>query len=336
MQWYDSLIKGVEILYDKISGEDTNYTWYGGAYKLLQAASGLVGLPMAGATREIVTAWNNTVGAMAPSLKVKTYEPSEKSQIKYAYQDGYLTKEEATDQLLQQGLVDTEDEAYWTVQGWEAGEGYSRYDAIFDAVRNGTGFEAAMAELTAHGYTEKDVLSQVKGKIGEWYQGGQINKQQATGMLTKYTDMDSEDITAAVNRWSSKVVTGIAYEDIQDEYLAGNLTADRAIEMLTRYGGKTKTAARADVQYWAFKRDYPDIPVNDALFDTYFKEVADSGIRIDVYMQYRNKVSSITGDSKKERRMAVIHSLPISKSQKDALYYSEGWAASTIDEAPWH
>ena len=35
MQWYDSLVNGVEILYDKISGEDTNYTWYAGIYKLL-------------------------------------------------------------------------------------------------------------------------------------------------------------------------------------------------------------------------------------------------------------------------------------------------------------
>ena len=119
MQWYDSLVKGTEILFAKISGADTNYTWYGGAYKLLQAASGITGLPMAAATREIVTAWNNIVGAMAPSLKVKTYEPSEKSQIKYAYQDGYLTEEEAIEQLLKQGIAKDEKEARKIVQGWD-------------------------------------------------------------------------------------------------------------------------------------------------------------------------------------------------------------------------
>jgi hypothetical protein len=172
----EQLIKGVEILNDKIRGEDTDYTFYGAIYKLLQGVSGILGLPMAAATREIITLWNNTVGAMAPSLKVKTYEPSEQNQIKYAYQDGYLTTEEATEQLLQQGVVDTEDEAYWTIQGWETGEGYSRYDAIYDAVRNGGDFNAAMRELTSHGYTEKDVLSQVKSKIHEWYSGGEITK----------------------------------------------------------------------------------------------------------------------------------------------------------------
>ena len=202
MQWYDSLVKGTEIIYDKISGEDISYTWYGGAYKLLQAASGMTGLPMAGATREIVTAWNNIVGAMAPSLKVKTYDSGEKNEIKYAYQDGYLTAEEAIEQLQQQGVVDTEDEAYFLVQGWEAGDGYSRYDAIFDAVRNGGDFNAAMGELTSHGYTEKDILGRVKSEIGKWYKGGQITKQQATNMLTKYIAMGSEDAQDTVGEWT--------------------------------------------------------------------------------------------------------------------------------------
>ena len=250
MQWYDSLIKGMDILKDKIFGEDTNYTWYGGIYKLLQATSGISGLPMAAATREIITAWNNTVGAMAPSLKVKTYDPGEKNEIKYAYQDGYLTDEEAITQLLQQGLVDTEDEAYWTIQGWEAGDGYSRYDAIYDAVRNGGNIDAAMAELTSHGYKEKDVRSQINSKIGEWYKEGQITKQQATNMLIKYSSMDSEDITATVNKWSSKVVTGIAFEDIKDEYFDGNITADRAVDMYVRYGGYTQDKASETVTKW--------------------------------------------------------------------------------------
>lgn len=203
MQWYDVLVDGWKIINDKISGEDTSYTWYGGAYKLLQAASGMTGLPMASATREIVTAWNNIVGAMAPSLKVKTYDPGEKNEIKYAYQDGYLTAEEAIEQLQQQGVVDTEDEAYFLVQGWEAGAGYSRYDAIFDAVRNGGDFNAAMRELTSHGYAEKDVLSRVKGKIGEWYKGGEITKQQATNMLTKY--IGGEEVQNTIGEWTFEV-----------------------------------------------------------------------------------------------------------------------------------
>ena len=287
MQWYDSLIKGTEIIYEKISGEDTNYTWYGGIYKLLQAASGITGLPMASATREIITAWNNTIGAMAPSLKVKTYEPSELSQIRYAYEDGYLTYEEATAQILEKGLADTEDEAYFIIQGWESGDGYSRYDKVYDAVRNGASIDEAMAELTSHGYSKEDVFSQVKSEVGKWYRGGEISKQQTVNMLTKYFDMESHEISGTI-------------------------------------------------AYWEYKRDNPDAEVNVDMFEKYYSDIADSGMSINTYIDYRNKVKDITGEDKKARRMTVINSLPITNAQKDALYYAEGWAQSKLYEAPWH
>ena len=280
----EKLVKGTEILYGRITGEEDRYTWYGGIYKLLQAVSGMTGLPMAAATREIITAWNNTAGAMAPSLKVKTYEAGEKNEIKYAYEDGYLTAEEAMAELMEQALVDTEDEAYWTVQGWEAGEGYSRYDAIYDAVRNGTGFSEAMNELTTHGHDEDDVLSQVKGQIGEWYRNGEITKQQAINMLTKYSGMDSEDITPTVNKWSSKVVTGIAFEDIKEEFLDGNITAQRAIEMYVRYGGYDQDKASETVTKWRAEKEtgivYDDI--KDAFMDG---EITDGDVR-NMYVTY--------------------------------------------------
>ncbi len=287
MQWYDSLVRGTEIIYQKIVGEDTNYTWYGGISKLLQAVSGMSGLPMASATREIITAWNNIVGAMAPSLKVTTYEPSELSEIRYAYEDGYLTAEEATAQLLEQGLADNENDAYFIIQGWDAGDDYSRYDAIYDAVRNGANIDEAMAELTSHGYSKEDVLSQVKSQIGKWYRDGEISKQQAIDMLTKYFDMESNERTATV-------------------------------------------------AYWNYKKEHPDADVYVDWFEKYYSDVAASGLSMNEYISYKNKVRDITGEDKKARQMQVINSLPISNAQKDALYYAEGWAGSKLYEAPWH
>ena len=157
MQWYNSLVKGVEILYDKISGENTNYTWYGGAYKLLQAASGVTGLPMAAATREIITAWNNTIGAMAPSLKVKSYGTSQednsaallealiegnqkevdrisakfadesekksalRSAIKNLYVSGDIDKKAARKYLMDYAGMPVAD-IYWTLKAWDHGQ----------------------------------------------------------------------------------------------------------------------------------------------------------------------------------------------------------------------
>ena len=341
MQWRDSLVKGTEIIYQRIAGEDTNYTWYGGGYKLLQAASGMVGLPMAAATRELVAAWNSTVGSFAPSLKVQSYEPSEMANIKYAYEDGYLTAEEATAELLAKRLVDNEDEAYFTIAGWEAGEGYSRYDAMYDAVRNGGNVDEALAELTSHGYTEKEVFSQVKEQIGKWYYDDKstyrISKQQATEMLTKYShyfDMTSDEITATVNRWSAKVVTGIAYNDIGDEYKAGNITASRAIEMYMRYGGLTREEAQQKVTLIDFVKAHPTLEgISYAAVESYKEHAEGAGIDAETFYQAW-KYKNTTGNSK-EDSMAYIHSLRLTKAQKDSLYYAFGWAQSKINEAPW-
>ena len=346
MQWYDSLIKGVEILYDRISGEDTSYTWYGGVYKLLQAASGMTGLPMASATREAITVWNNIVGAMAPSLKVKTYEPSEQNEIKYAYADGYLTFEEAVTELIEQGLVDNEDEAYFTVQGWEVGEGYSRYDALYNAVRNGTGVDTAINELTSHGYTESDIYSRIKSKTGEWYKNGEITKAQATSILDKYTDMERDDITEYVNKWSSVVVTGIEYDDIDEEFMAGNITETRAIEMYTRYGSMTQEKATEKVAVLSFVKEHPESEgISYAAVKAYTQYCEPYGIEVETFYDVWQYNSSISADvdesgkaisgSKKSKVLAYVNSLVLSARGKDSLYYALGYAESTIDEAPW-
>ena len=347
MQWYDSLVSGVEILYDKIAGEDTNYTYYGGIYKLLQAVSGMTGLPMAAATREIVTAWDAVVGGMAPSLKVKAYEPGDKNEIKYAYQDGYLTFDEAVQELIEQGLVDNEDEAYFTVQGWEAGDGYSRYDALENAVRNGTGVDKAMDELLSHGYTESDVYSRIRSKAGEWYKGGEISKQQATNILEKYTDMNGDEITEYINKWSSVVVTGIEYDDIDDEFMAGNISASRAIEMYVRYGGMEREKATGKVTVLSFMKEHPEIEsISYSAVNAYTQYCEPNGIGAGVFYdvwQYNSSVSAdvdangkaISG-SKKAKLLSYINSLELSRNQKDALYYALGYAESKIYEAPWH
>ena len=349
MQWYDSLVKGTEIIYQKIAGVDTNYTWYGGIYKLFQAVSGIVGLPMAATTREIIAIWNNTVGAMAPSLKVKSYDSGDMGEIKYAYEDGYLTFDEATAELLEQGLVENENEAYFTVSGWEAGDGYSRYDKVYDAVRNGASVDEAMNELVSHGYTEKQVIGQITSKVGEWYKGGEISKQQATDMLTKYTDKSSEDIAKTVNKWSSYVVTGIEYNDIGDEVIAGNITASRAIEMYMRYGGMSKEDATNQVSVYTFIKDHPSLDgesISYSFVSAYKEYCEPQGIDVDVFhdvWQYKgsakadtDKHGKIIPDSAKQKVLAYIESLGLSKKQMDGLYYALGYAKSTIKDAPWH
>ena len=127
-----------------------------------------------------------------------------------------------------------------------------------------------------------------------------------------------------------------ASDACKELFLAGEISERQAVNALRTYCGKTEEGAMADVQYWAFKQEYPDVYADDAWFDKYYEDIADSGIRIDVYMEYRNLVKGINGKDKKERRLEVIDSMPITSEQKDAMYFAEGWAESKLSEAPWH
>lgn len=51
--------------------------------------------------------------------------------------------------------------------------------------------------------------------------------------------------------------------------------------------------------------------------------------------QYYNYKAATSSMSKKAEKLEVIAAMDLTSEQKDALYYSEGWAESKIYEAPW-
>lgn len=278
-------VDGGKILHDLISGEDTNYTWYGAVRKLLQAFSGATGTPAATLSREVVDTWNNIVGRMAPSLKVKTYERSESEELRDAFLAGYLTEEEASekirelvagangdkDKLKELGFssIKDEDDIYWKLRSWEGGSEWSKYDALAQAMANGEDISEAMDELTTHGVKEKTVRSQIRSIVGQWLEQGAVTPEEAEGLLVRYGDRDSEEAGAAVQKWRCEIDTGIPYSGIKEAYLDGEITETEAKRMYVKYGGYTQEKAEDAVEQWRAERDtgiaYSDI--DDALLE---------------------------------------------------------------------
>lgn len=300
-QGYDFLTSAKDFFTDRGS-----MTLYGLIYRGLQVLGTTSGIAFAGLSREaialhnnvVLPIWNKTFGQMYPNMElspIRRYEPSGNTEIKNAFLRGYLTEEEAISELVQQGLSDTENDAYFLVQGWASEEeDYTRYSKVFDAVRNNGDFNAALNDMVNHGYERDTVIRQVRTQIGQWYQGGEISKSQAMQMLKKYVGLDNQEVTEQVNRWSSYVVTGIKFDDIKQAYLDGEITLNRAIEMYALYGSYTKERATEIVSKWGSIKEtgYEIDELDDAYFDG---EVGLSTVR-SMYIKYGGYTAEEAGE----------------------------------------
>lgn len=162
------------------------------------------------------------------------------------------------------------------------------------------------------------------------------NGDQASAYAVKVDVIQTLQKNGKTKEAAEKSFTSSAKDALKDLYLAGEISGDKVINALVVYCGAERDDAAGDLKYWDFKKAHPDVYADDAWVDEYYEEVESSGVSLKVFVDYRNKVKNITGDGKKEKRMDVIHSLPITSAQKDALYLTEGWAESKLYEAPWH
>ena len=145
--------------------------------------------------------------------------------------------------------------------------------------------------------------------------------------------------TKTVTKWTAKVVTGIAYDDIKDEYLAGKITASRAAEMYVKYGGMSQEEAQEKVMVYDWEADGYEHVTVDRIND-YEKHCEALNIPKDVYLEIRYIAANTENDkdengksinySAMQKVMSVINSYPLTSGQKDAVAKSIGWSDKNI------
>lgn len=134
-------------------------TTYGKFYKTMQGMSQLFGLPVSAAMREGKVLWNNSVGALYPDRKLKTYKGKEESNIQYAYQDGYIDEERAV-ALLREKAGYTAGEAQLEVMKWESGAS-GKYTVYLEAVENGENVGEITKKYLSYGVEPKQLSSAI-------------------------------------------------------------------------------------------------------------------------------------------------------------------------------
>lgn len=258
MKWADQLIDGFTVIQELTSGKPTNYTYYGGIYKVMQAVSSGTGIPISNAMREAAAIWNNTIGYMT-GHKIVTYKTSKsagyermyeailsdnaervtqiqtelkengaedkqiisglRSLAKQDYIAGNLTAEEVSAFLMKHCDMD-EDEAYWKLEEW-----------AWEAQEEAENF-------SVYGALEEALLTGVG--IGE--------------AVKRLTDHGYE---------KSKVQSKVR-ELVKDGYLAGDLTQTKVTSLLKAHGGLTDNEAYFKQQQYEYERLTGDSTSSDA------------------------------------------------------------------------
>ena len=259
-----------------IQDKPTQTTWYGNMtdygkiYKTLQAFSSWTGLPFGAATREFQSGYNTILRPLLNETwgrasgkelpKWRTYDGGPQRQIKSAWESGLVDDEEAKKLLISEGVAKDEIEAGKTIYGWSI-DGASAYKAVKEAAVKGDvkGYKEAMKAMTSAGYTESDVKTEVRKAIKQQYQqpesGLELSKAYCIKYLQQFAGMDQADAEETAQEWTCYKVTGIAFDDIKESYVSGEIGAARAKQLRMTYGGADEKSADKTITNWTCERE---------------------------------------------------------------------------------
>ena len=207
-------------------------------------------------------------------------------------------------------------------------------------------YDDLIAEKLAEGYLQHEaedaIASGFATQVGKAYMDGEISRSKALQLLEDNTDKGETD----VKKWDFELKYGFSWGERVRKYRLGQISERDLISAVMDIEGESREAATEYIEFLDLEmaNENFDITANDAA--GYFKYAEPAGIDVEVYLDYKDKASKCESDkdangkpingSYKAKVMDVINSLPITSAQKDALYLANGWAASKINEAPWH
>lgn len=223
------------------------------------------------------------------------------SAVKVAYvETGVLDREKTLEAL--KGWMDA-DNAEETLKQWDysksvGAEWDDRYSTYYEAITDGTGDASKIkAEILKAGVEEKYIQQKVVDRVEDDYNSGRMTAADAQKLLKQYGGLEAEEAQTKINVW---------------DYM----------------GRHPDSALQAD-DISLFFTKYRELGVPESNFEDYLLDVrACKGIDKDGDGRAEN-------GTKKAQVMEVIDALPVSSEVKDALYFEEGYKASTLYEAPW-
>lgn len=223
------------------------------------------------------------------------------SAVKEAYvETGVLDRKKTLEAM--KGWMDA-DKAEETLKQWDysksvGAEWDDRYSTYYEAITEGTGDASKIkAEILKAGVEEKYIQQKVVDRVEDDYSSGRMTAAEAQNLLKQYGGLEAEEAQTNINVW---------------DYMGRHPDTELDVEEIAQFYTK-----------------YKETGLPEANFEQYLiKKQACKGIDKDGDGRAEN-------GTKKAQVMEVIDALPVSSEVKDALYFEEGYKASTLYEAPW-
>ena len=211
-------------------------------------------------------------------------------------------------------------------------------------------FQELVREKVAEGYlqveAEDSIASSFSAKVKEAYMDGDIARTKAVSLLISHGNKSNSEAEVEVKKVDFELKHNISWGERARAYRLGKISESALVSAVMDIEGETREGAEEYIRFLDLEIDNPNLDISASDAAKYFEYAEPANIGIEVYLDYKEQTKGLASDkdangksisgSKKSKIMAVINSLPISSYQKDALYYSNGWSASTLWEAPWH
>lgn len=215
----------------------------------------------------------------------------------------------------------------------DAGNNTRYYKLLYMAMeQDKEAYQYIYEDMKKRGYSDGQLQKGIKSVI-------QDSGASDADMRKQLEDIgySGEEAQEFMDKWAFKEKYGYDYSDKREAFAEGTITRQQLIEEMVSIGGKTREEAEMDATVYEWQNEGVDIESNQTYIVKAYEEYGKpNGIDRGDFVSFCRQASQTHGDGKKVKILALIDGMALSATQKDALYYQQGYAESTIGDAPWH
>lgn len=226
----------------------------------------------------------------------------------------------------------------------DAGNNSRYYKLLYMAMeQDKEAYQYIYDDMKKRGYSDGQLQKGIKSVI-------QDSGASDADMRKQLEDIgySGEEAQEVMDKWAFKEKYGYDYSDKREAFAEGTITRQQLIEEMVSIGGKTREEAEMAATVYEWQNEGVDIESNQTyIVKAYAEYGKPNGIDREDFVSFCQQASQTHGDdldgdgktdsgSKKKKVLALIDGMPLTALQKDALYYQQGYAESTISDAPWH